>query len=165
VGGLDFHLSRSWRVWGNGGVEFSDYEEESHIVESVNTGIGYTSRNTLLSLTYQRGLTSEIGIPGLLQSDIANASLGYRITRRIDAKLESYYYRSSEQNGDGLLKALLGGGGLEFALRRDLLMSMHAYYQHQQAYNFSSFENLGLNCFTGYLGFQYVFPALRRSGN
>ncbi len=162
IGGLDFRLSHSWRLWAGGGIEVSDYQGDNRIGESANAGIGYTTRNTSLNLTYQRGFTSAIGISRLMESDIASAELGYRITSRISARLQSYYYRSTEQYYGGLLKTLSGGGGLQFALRRDLFMNVDAFYQNQQAHNFS-IEGLGLNRLTAYVGLQYVWPSRKRS--
>jgi hypothetical protein len=164
AGGLDFHLTDRWRVWASGGVDVADYEDHNRARENVNTGIGYTSRNTSFNLTYHRGFASAIGIAEVLYSDIASAYLGYRINSWLNAKLESYYYRSTEEyqeSTDGLLENLAAGGGLEFLLRRDLIMTLNAYYQNQKTRDFSV-EGLDLNRFTGFLGIQYVWPARRR---
>jgi hypothetical protein len=164
VGGLEFHLTDSWRIWAGGGVDISDYEGRKQTREAINAGIGYISKNTSFSLTYQRGFTSAIGISRLLQSDVASASLGQRLNRWLNANLQSYYYRSTEANSGGRLETLSGGGGLEFSLRRDLVMTMNASYQNQKTRSFSV-EGLGLNRFSVYLGLQYMWPARRRSEN
>ncbi len=155
--GLDFHLSDSWRIWATGGVDYSDYEEGNRWHESISSGIGYTSQNTSFSLTYQRGFTSAIGLSRLLVSDIWAASYGYRMTGWMATRVESYYYRSMETDG-GLLKTFSGGGGFDFALRRDLTMTTRAYYQNQHSEDFS-IGGLELNRFTAYIGLQYMWPS------
>jgi hypothetical protein len=162
AGGLEFRLSHSWRIWADGGVDISDYAGGNQKREHINAGIAYTSRNNSFSLTYQRGFTSAIGISKLLMSDVANVSYGYRINSWMRTNLQTYYYRSREINDSGLLETLSGGGGFEFALRRDLSLTLNAYYQNQRTKSFSV-EGLGLNRFSGFLGLQYVFPARKRS--
>lgn len=164
AGGLDFHLGKSWRIWGSGGVDVTDFEGYSQVRENIDAGIGYTSRNSLLNMTYRRGFTSAIGLAKLLESNIVSITLGYRFNRWVNARLESYYHRSFEEPNNGRLETITGGGGLEFSLRRDLIMTMNAYYQNQKTQNFSV-EGLGLNRLTGYLGLQYVWPARSRSGS
>ena len=179
VGGLELRLSDFWRIWAGGGFDISDYSNRDPAdqngqafkkhrskSENVNAGIGHTSPSTAFALTYQRGFTSAIGISQMLRSDVVTASLGHRITRRLNAQLEAYYYRSSEPEYSGFLETLSGGGGLEIALRRDLMLTMNVYYQNQRTHDFSvSGFGLGLNRFTAYLGLQYVWPSLRRTGN
>jgi hypothetical protein len=161
IGGFDFHLSHSWRLWAGGGLEYTDYQNDRRVGESANAGIGYTTRNTMLNLTYQRGFTSAIGISRLMQSDIASAEFGRRITQRIGVRLQSYYYRSTDQYYGGLLETFSGGGGLEFSLSRALFMNMDCFYQNQRSHDFS-IEGLGLNRLTAYVGLQYVWPSRRR---
>jgi hypothetical protein len=163
IGGFDFHLSRSWRLWAGGGISVSDYEGENRLGESVSAGIGYTSINTLFNVTYQRGFTSAIGLSELLFSDVVSASYGYRLTRWMSANLQSYYYRSSELDRHGLLETFSGGGGLQFALRRNLVASISSYYQNQRTHDFSV-QGLGLNRFSAYVGLQYMWPSLKRGG-
>jgi hypothetical protein len=93
---------------------------------------------------------------------VASANYGHRINNWLNANLQSYYYRSSETVSNGWLETLSGGGGLEFALRRDLVLTMNAFYQNQRARRFSV-EGLGLSRLTGYLGLQYVWPARKYS--
>ncbi|MBN1567585.1 MAG: hypothetical protein JXA73_07040 [Acidobacteria bacterium] len=161
VGGLEFHPTDSWRIWAGGGVNLSDYEHRTRTGENISAGIGYTAQNLMFSATYQRGFTSLIGFSRLLQSDVVNASLGYRLTRWMSTRLESYYYRSTEEYGKGILETLSGGGGLEFALCRSLMMTLNAYYQNQRTQNNFSIPGLGLNRFTGSIGIQYVWPSRR----
>ncbi len=160
-GGLDFRLTNDWRIWAGGGIDISDYEGENRTAEHVNAGIGYTTVNTTFNVTYQRGFTSAIGISRLLMSDVASASYGRRMNNWISARLESYYYKSSEAGLGGSLKTFSSGGALEFSLRRDLVLTMNAYYQNQRTRAFSV-QGLGLNRLTGYLGLQYIWPARKR---
>ncbi len=157
-GGLDFRLTDSWRIWAGGGIDISDYEDKTRTSEHVNAGIGYSALKTSFSVTYQRGFTSAIGLSRLLISDVASASLGRRINKWLNANLQTYYYRSKESGSSGWLETLSGGGGLEFALRRDLVMTMNAFYQNQRSRRFSV-EGLGLSRLTGYLGLQYIWPS------
>lgn len=162
IGRLGFNLTSSWRFWAGGGLEYSDWAGQGRFRESIGSGLGYTSLDQSFSLTYQRGFTAAIGLSRLLNSDIVAAEYGYRVNRRVRTSLQAYYYRSSETAAGGLLETLSGGGGLEFALRRDLSLTMNAYYQNQQTSDFPV-AGLGLNRFTGYVGLQYVWPARRRS--
>lgn len=164
AGGLDFRLSESWRIWASGGVGITEYENYNRTREDITAGIGHTSRSTSFSLTYQRGFTSAIGISEILYSDIVSAFFGYRVNRWMNARLESYYYRNSQQHTGGLLETFSGGGGLEFALRRDLFLSANAYYQNQRTDRFS-LEGLSLNRLTAFAGISYVWPAKSVSGN
>ncbi len=116
----------------------------------------------MISLTYQRGFTSAIGISRLMQSDILSAEVGHRISSRVSAILQSYYYRSSDQYYGGVLKTLSGGGGFEFALRHDLFVTINGYYQNQRTQDFS-IEGLRLSRLTAFLGLQYVWPQRKRS--
>jgi hypothetical protein len=161
IGGLDFRLSDSWRIWAGGGFDFSDYEDQNRTAEHISAGIGYTATKTSFSVTYQRGFTSAIGLSRLLMSDVASANVGRRITNWLNANLQAYYYRSNEAGTSGWLETLSGGGGLEFALRRDLVMTMNAFYQNQRSRRFSV-DGLGLSRLTGYFGLQYVWPAKNR---
>jgi hypothetical protein len=155
--GVDFHLSNSWRLWANGGIDILDYEGYNQIQESISAGLGYTSLNAAFSVMYQRGFTSAVGLSRLLMTDFVGVGLGYRVTPRINARLEGYYYRNTEPN-NGVLETFSVGGGPEFALCDYLVLIAKSYYQNQQAHNFSV-EGLGLNRFTAYLGLQFVVPA------
>jgi hypothetical protein len=158
--GVDFHLSDSWRIWGSGGIDYSDYEDFERIQESFTAGIGHVSPKTSFSTTYQRGFTSAIGLSRLLVTDLIAASYGYRATDWMGVRMEAYYYRSEEPSG-GLLETFSGGGGLDFSLRRDLFLTSRAYYQDQRTQNFS-ISGLDMDRFTAYLGLQYVWPARKR---
>ncbi len=160
AGGLDFRLTHSWRIWASGGVDVADYEKSTRATEDVAAGIGYTAENASFSITYQRGFTTTIGIARLLQSDIFGADFRYRLTRRLNAKLQSYYYRSSERYYTGLLETFSGGGGFEYALSRSLLLTLNSFYQNQRSHDFSV-EGLGIRRINVYLGLQYLWPALR----
>jgi opacity protein-like surface antigen len=161
IGGLDFHLSDSWRIWAGAGISIADTEGQIRTTENISGGIGYTAQNMMLSVTYQRGFTSLIGLSELMHTDVVTASLGYRLTRWMSARLESYYYRSTEDATRGVLITLSGGGGLQFALLRSLMLTVNAYYQNQRTRDNFSIEGLGLNRFTGSAGLQYVWPARR----
>ena len=161
-GGLDFHLTDAWRIWAGGGIDISDYQETNRTAEHVSAGIGYTTRISSFSVTYQRGFTSGIGISRLLMSDVASASFGRRFTDWFSTRIESYYYKSSETGTRGLLKTFSGGGSMEFALLRNLVLTTNAYYQNQRTRGFSV-SGLGLTRLTGYVGLQYVWPARRQS--
>jgi hypothetical protein len=161
IGGLDFHLSESWRLWAGAGVSIADIEGQTRTTENINGGIGYTARKIMFNATYQRGFTSLIGLSELMQTEVVNVSLGYRLTRWMSTRLESYYYRSTEDATRGTLITLSGGGSLEFALLRNLMMTVNAYYQNQRTRDNFSIEGLGLNRFTGGVGLQYVWPARR----
>jgi hypothetical protein len=162
IGGFDFNLTRFWRIWTSGGIDFSDYQGNKNLQENVNAGIGYSSRNISLRTTYQRGLTSASGLSRLMQSDSINASFGYRISRRVSTSLQSYYSRSRDSLSTGTLKTIAGNAGLEFALRNDLSLSLNSSYQNQQQHNFS-YGYLQVNRFSAYISLQYVWPSRRRS--
>lgn len=163
VGGLDFRLTRSWRIWAGGGIEYSDWEGGQRFHESVDAGIGYTSEPTTFSVTYQRGFTSAIGLSTLLSSDVISALYGRRITRWMRGSLQSYYYRSSELSGTGVLRTFSSGAELEFALRRDLVASLNGFYQNQNTRNFSIHGLGGINRISAYVGLQYFWPPRRVS--
>jgi hypothetical protein len=162
VGGLDFHLTRNWRVWMGGGAEVSDEQGEKRVREDVNAGTEYGTDRSTISFTYQRGFTSGIGLSQLLMSDIFGAYFGYRFTSWWSTNLESYYYRSEELDGSGLLETLSSGGGFQFAIRRDLIASVNGNYQTQKTHNFS-IQGLDMHRFNAYVGLQYVWPSLRRT--
>lgn len=163
AGGLEFYLTNSWRVWASAGLDVSDYERHTEMGENVDAGLSYTSQKLALNLSYQRSFTSGIGIARLLQSQVSAASLGYRITPWMSARVESYYYRSSEPSRGGTLETLSGGGGLEFGLRPDLVVTTNAYYQNQRTNNFSV-DGLRLRRLSAHVGIQYVWPARRQAG-
>jgi hypothetical protein len=163
AGGLSFHLSRYWRLWGSGGVEFSDYQGQNRIIESINGGIGYTSRDASLSLTYQRGFTSAIGLSSsLMASDMVSTELGYRITRIASVNLNSYFTKGVGVNYSGNLRTLTGSATLGFAVLPELILSLNGTYQNQKDLN-SQNPNLHLNRLSVYAGLQYVWPSRRRT--
>lgn len=164
IGGLNFHLGRSLRMWVSGGATLGNQNNEFVSRPSFNGGISYDSRNPTITITHQRSMSSPRGVPmpaSLLRTSVTAATFGYRLNRRVGVSLQSYYYRSREWNSDGLLETLGGGGGLNFALRRDLFLTTNSYYQNQRTHNFS-LQGLSLSRFTAYLGLQYVWPSLRR---
>jgi hypothetical protein len=160
VGGLDLKLTRNWKVWAGGGVEFSNDNGENEVGESVNAGLGRTSERSMFSVTYQRGFTSGIGISELLLSDVVSATLGYRATRWMSTNLETYYYRNHELHGNGLLQTLSMGGGVQLAATRNIIVSVNSYYQNQKTREFSV-QGLELNRLSIYAGLQFVWPSLR----
>jgi hypothetical protein len=162
VGGLNLNLTRFWRIWTGGGIDFSQYRGLEHFKENVDVGIRYGSRNTTLSATYNRGLSSASGLSRLMHSDAISVELGNRITSRVSSRLTSYYTRSSESLAAGTLKTLAGNASLEFALRNDLFLSLNSSYQNQQQSNFS-YGGLQVNRFSAYVSLQYVWPSRRRS--
>jgi hypothetical protein len=158
LGGLDYRLTHSWRIWAGSGVEISSHLGENRASESIDAGIGYDSHNTSFSVTYQRGFTSAIGLSKLLKSDVVSALLGCRIASWMRASLQSYYYRSSELGARGLLRTFSSEAGLEFAISRNIIASMNGFYQNQNTRNFST-QGLGINRITGYIGLQYSWPS------
>jgi hypothetical protein len=171
VGGFHFNLTRAWQIWGGGGVDIGNREGESmigtgvaEVSEDINAGTSYATDKSSVSLTYQRGFTSGIGISRLLVSDVYSADFNHRFSRRISANIEAYYYRSREVNAEnGLLETLSVGGGFQFALLPSLIVSTSGSYQKQQTDRFSV-QGLNLNRFSIYVGLQYVWPSLRRAG-
>ena len=161
VGELRFHLNRYWWVWAGGGVDLSIYQDNVRIGENVRAGIGFTSSNAAFSLAYRRGFKSTIGIAGLFMSDSVNGSLGYRITRWINARGEGYYYRNRDQSNSGLIEQFTGGGGLEFALSNNIFVTLNGYYQKQQTYGYS-IEDTSFGRVTAFMGFNYVWPSWKR---
>lgn len=161
LGGLNFRLSRSWRFWASGGVEVSDYQNINRIAESANARISHTSMNTAFRMTYRRGFASSIGIQGLWHSDDVNVSLGHQFAPWFKGRLESSFYRSVNKIDSGLLNTFNGGGGLEFALSNHLQMTFTSFYQKQKSIRYN-IEGLEIERITAYLGFQFVWPALRR---
>jgi hypothetical protein len=156
VGQFDFGLTKSWRIWFGGGLDYSYSNGQNRFHENINAGIDYTSQRALFTVTYQRGFSSAIGIGELLSSDVVAANYGYRMTSWMRSNIEAYYYRNLGQGG-GILKTFSGGGGLEFALMKNISLTMNAFYQNQQPQDFSV-EGLELNRFSGYVGIQYVWP-------
>jgi hypothetical protein len=159
VGQFDFGLTKSWRIWIGGGLDYSHSSGQNRFHENINAGIGYTSQRALFTVTYQRGFSSAIGINDLFSSDVFAASYGYRMTSWMRSNIEAYHYRNLGQNG-GALKTFTGGGSLEFALQGNLSLTINAFYQNQQPQDFSV-EGLELNRFNGYVGLQYVWPGRR----
>jgi hypothetical protein len=163
LGGLEFDIGRSWRIWLGGGAGFTNRDDKFYIAPDVNAGIGYTSRNCDFSVTYRRGFTSAIGLSQLTMSDVVSANFGYRLTSRISASLESYYYRSSELDRDGVLETLSGGGGLQFALTKNFVASVNGAYQDQRSHQFSV-QGLDINRFTVSAGLTYMWPSRKSTG-
>jgi hypothetical protein len=96
-----------------------------------------------------------------MKTDNVTAEIAHRITSWARTWLQSYYYRSTDQTSSGLLKTYAGGGGFEFALRRDLFLTMAGFLQNQREFN-TPVYGLGLNRITAYAGLQYVWPSRRR---
>jgi hypothetical protein len=163
VGGLDFRLTQSWRVWGEGSLEVVDHSGSNHIGQGITGGIGYTSTNALFTLRYHHGFTSPIGILQLLSSDVINADYGYLVTRWMRPHLQSSYHYGTELNDVGWLKTFSGGGGVEFMLGRNFVISANSYYQNQRSHDFSV-RGLGLSRFSAYVGLNYMWPSMRNKG-
>jgi hypothetical protein len=161
VGGFNFKLTRFWRIWTNGGIDYTRYNGTDQYGENVDAGIGYESREFSLSAAYNRGFSSASGLSQLMQSDSINGNLGYRFTQRVSTRLSTYYTRSRELLAAGTLKTLTGTGSLEFALRNDLFLSLNGSYQDQRELNFS-YGNLNVNRLSVYVGLQYVWPSRQR---
>jgi hypothetical protein len=156
-GGLNFHLTRSWRAWASGGAQVAEYRGKIYQMESVNAGIGYTSRETSVSLTYQRGFTVAEGLSELLTSYVLGAHTGHPITSWMRVNVQAYYYRSREIGSNGALNTFSGGSGLAFALSQNLTASVNGFYQNQNVRNFS-IQGLRINRITAYVGLQYFWP-------
>jgi hypothetical protein len=163
AGGLDFHLSRSWRLWMNGGIEILNNIYDNRIGESANAGIEYTTLRSTISLTYQHGFTSGIGISRMLRSDTFSAEIGLRTTNWMSVNIQSYYERNKELALAGHFETLSWGGGLQFAVRRNLIISGNGYYQRQKTRDFSV-QGLELNRLTSSVGLQYIWPSISRTG-
>jgi hypothetical protein len=164
VGGFDFHPTRSWKIWANGGVDYASYRGGSHFDGDLNAGIAYSTRNFTYNTTFQHGFTSAIGISSLMNSDVVGFLLGYRISKWARIHGESYYYRNSEQSGFGVLKSFSSGGGLNLMLSRNFFISSRAFIQAQSSRNFSV-AGLGIRRFTVNVGLQYVFPSRKLNKN
>jgi hypothetical protein len=162
-GGLDFRIARSWSIWGRGGLDYSENQGTNNFHESINAGIGYSSKANSLGINYQRGFTSAIGVSRLLSSDIISAQLGRRMTRWMNTRLNSSYYRSRDQSS-GLLETLAGGCGLEFALTSNIITSMNYTYQNQKYSNFS-FPGARINRYIANVSVQYFWPSRKRAGS
>jgi hypothetical protein len=160
--GLNFHLGRSWRAWIGGGASMLGNQNNSfeHSTPGINGGIGYYSVNPAFSITHTRGYSWAEGISRILKTSTTAANFGYRFSRRVNAGLQAYYNQGRELSGDGQINTIAGGGSLEFALRRDLSLSLNSYYENQRAHNFSV-QGLNLSRLSAYLGLQYVWPSRR----
>jgi hypothetical protein len=162
--GLGFRPTRHWRVWANGGIDYTDYHGASRFMEDIYGGASYNARNFTFNTTYQHSFTSAIGISSLLTSDIVHLLLGYRVTNWARIHAESYYYRSTEQSGSGLLKSYSGGGGLEFMLSRNFFLTARGFLQNQSEREFSV-EGLAIRRVTLNVGLQYVLPSRKLDEN
>jgi len=161
IANLDFHLTRYWRIWAGGGVAFANYQNDTPPSESVNAGIEYASRNSALSLRYERGYSSAMGLATLMETDTITVAVTQRIRNWLRAWLQPYYYRSRDQSSGGLLKTFTGGGGFEFALHHNLFLTISGFLENQRESD-TPIHGLGLNRITTYAGLQYVWPSRRR---
>jgi hypothetical protein len=162
VAGLGFNLGPYVRFWSGGGVSFSEYQEERHLAESINAGIGYTSLDVVVTLNYQRDFTSALGISRLMYTDAMTANVGWRITRWMNTMFESSYSKSEDQVDAGILETLESRGQFGFALNRNINLTLNAYYQNQKAINYS-ISGLGIERVSAYLDLQYVWPSRGRT--
>jgi hypothetical protein len=164
IGSFDFKLSRGWNLWFGGGIDYANYQNDTSFGESVDAGIGYTSRDMAFNVRYNRGFTSAIGLARLMKTDNVNTEFSYRFTNRTRAWVESYYYRSADQSSAGVLKTYAGGAGFEFAVRQNLFLTLSSFLQNQRESNVpASGYGLGLNRLTAYVGLQYVWPKRKRA--
>jgi hypothetical protein len=164
VGGFTFHLTQGWQASAGGGIDIALYQNSTQTHENVNSEIRYVSQSISFSVTYQRQFTSAIGIPRLLMSDVFGATLGHRIGGAVSARVQSYYYRSSDQSSNGWLRTFSGSCGLDIPILRQLIAGISAVYQNQQSQNFSV-QGLQLSRFTVSAGIQYLWPSIKRTGD
>jgi hypothetical protein len=162
VGDLRFHLTPNWDLWAGGGVHFSGSggQAANQVVGTVDAGIERYAENLSLGVRYQRGLTSIIGIPGLVNSDQVYANIRYALKRWMTLRFTSAYHRNKDISG-GELRVFSNGGGMQIAFLKYLIASASYVYQSQKAQNFAV-PGMGLNRSLVSLGLQFIWPASRR---
>ena len=161
VGGFEFKLGKAWRAAISGGVEFTNYFGQNRFTEYVSGGLSWHSETSTLSVSYHRGFFSTIGIPQLFQSQLVNVGFGNRLASWVNLQMAGSYIHGLEYSQSGQLDQYFGYGGLDFALRADLVASLYGGYQQQRARDLAGLP-ANREGYVAYLGLQYLFPAFRR---
>jgi hypothetical protein len=159
-GGLDFRLSRSWNLSFTGGVEYAAFADDRRFSESAGAGLGWNASSTTFSIGYHRGFYTAIGIPGLFQSNQFTASLGSRLSARLNLQVSAAYTRGA-QFSSGLLENYTGRAGLEFVLLPGLVASISGDYQKQTTRNLVILAS-SPNRYAVSAGLTFFYPSGRR---
>ena len=161
VGGLNFKLGKTWSTTIAGGVEFTNNFGRYLFTESVSGSLSWQSQASIFYVSYNRGFYTTIGIPQLFQSQQMTAGVGSRLASWVNFQISAYYNRGSAFVEAGKLEYLFSRGGLDFALRPDLVASVYGGYQKQREEELGSLARNGKG-YIAYLGLQYMFPSVRR---
>jgi hypothetical protein len=162
VGGFRFKLKRHWELIVAGGADYVDSRSENHIGSTIRSGLSRTSSSNVISLYYQRGFTSIIGIAQIFQSDWVTLAMGQQITRRLGLQISGSFINGDNYSGSGGIRGYGARGSLEYALLPNLISSVTYNYQNQKdsESNITGLEDVNRSIV--YVGLQYLWPSSRR---
>ena len=164
IGGLNYRLQPTLTLFASGGVEYAEFQEAYQPGAAVRGGIAKQTRTTNLSLEYQRGFASSLGLGTLTQGNAVAVRLNRRVNSWMNILASSTYSRNLAFVGPDQTSAPLYifqvQPGLQFAVRRNLIFSLTYDYftQNTDTYGLSVGDS---SRYYIAFGFEYVFGANR----
>ena len=143
IGGFNYRLRPTVTLFASGGVEYARISRNLSSRRGFRGGIAKQTRTTNLSLEYQRGFTSGLGLGTLAQGDAVALRLNRRVTSWMNLLASSIYSRNSAFTGpdqtSGPLHIFQVQPGVQFAVRRNLIFSVTYDYFSQNTDNLRAY--------------------------
>ena len=166
VGRFQFNLSQNTELFAAGGIEIVDtgIGNKFTVKEMARVGMSRKTLTNMLSVNYQRSMSSVVGYRRVLPSDTVSIGFGQRITDKTNLQLNGVYRRSRDLHDSGLLQSYSGGAQFEYALTSTLFASANYSYQYQK----NSIRTLAdiphFDRSMIFVGLQYAWPPLQLGG-
>ena len=160
-GGLGYQISKKWRLFGNGGVEWVDTPGHSYIPSYFSAAIGRTTDLSIFSISYTKAAQYQLGTPQLNNTHTISLSFDQRLTSKSSLTLGAYYYRTEPYAEHVLQNTFISGAGFKYLLFRYIMASISGNYEYQdRAFNLDN--SVPLKRLEIYAGIEIILPGVSR---
>jgi hypothetical protein len=164
IGGFKYQVRPTVTLFASGGVEYAEFQESYYPGAAFRGGISKQTRTTNLSLEYQRGFASGLGLGTLTQGDAVAVRVNRRVNSWINILASTIYSRNTAFTGPGHTSGPLYifqvQPGMQFAVRPNLIFSLTYDYFTQNTDNYGLTVADSSRYYIAF-GFEYVFGAGR----
>src|SRR5262249_3676517 len=159
-GGFSFKLGRRWVITSLGGIDTTKAGGARWTTGSGDVSVSKTSRRTSIAFSYHRGYSKVFPDSRVRLGDTATIDAVQSLSRRVSVYVNASYARGSTLLTSSLADTLYGGGGIDIALRNNLVVSMNYVLTSQKLMNVS-LPDSSLHRHTATVGLNYFLPSFR----
>jgi len=159
LGGFKFKLGRTTQLYFSGGADYTRFQGHQWPTASYQAGFSKTTGSTLVSIVYNRGLSSAVGPQGTLNGHVVGASFTQWLSRRVSVQVTPGYTRGASFKKNSRVEYLAGNAEVQIEVQRHVMFSIQGSYISQRGTNLAS-ETPALSRYTVSTGVQFFMSTL-----